>query len=229
MLTVSVMILFTVIFASGCIIFRRKGKSFEGMVCKFMASFGFISISAFGYYINCINLKYFICILFALMFGFCGDVFLGIKEIAPVFKKRLIILGTFSFLLSHIISIYAFSSFKGINPITIIICVFLGVCVYFIELFFIKTINSGLRIVLAIYYFFLMWKVAVSIWVVYCEVNLTSIIILTASVLFLISDTCLGILYFTPVKRKNIFVTIELSTYYPAQILFALSVALLGR
>ena len=50
---------------------------------------------------------------------------------------------------------------------------------------------------------------------------------LVSGICFVISDTCLGILYFTTVKRKNVLVTAELSTYYPAQVLLAMSVAMM--
>ena len=33
----------TAIFATLTILLRRKGKSFEGMLCKFISSFGFMS------------------------------------------------------------------------------------------------------------------------------------------------------------------------------------------
>ncbi len=48
----------TVAFAIGCVLFRRKGKSFEGMLCKFMSSFGFISVAIVGYLFNPENVWY---------------------------------------------------------------------------------------------------------------------------------------------------------------------------
>jgi ABC-type uncharacterized transport system permease subunit len=51
---------------------RRKGKSFEGMLCKFMASFGFISVAVVGYCSSPHDEWYFFLVLFALMFGFFG-------------------------------------------------------------------------------------------------------------------------------------------------------------
>ena len=71
----------------------------------------------------------------------------------------------------------------------------------------------------------LVWKIAFAATLVMKEAIPANIMALAGACLFLISDTCLGILYFTPVKSKNLFVTAELSTYYPAQILLAMSVA----
>ena len=39
----------TAVFAVCCISLRRKGKSFEGMLFKFLASFAFVSVAIVGY------------------------------------------------------------------------------------------------------------------------------------------------------------------------------------
>ena len=103
-----VLALMTIAFAAGCIALRRKNKAFEGMLCKFMASFGFISVAVVGYSLNPVDTYYFCLVCFALMFGFCGDVLLGIKEIAPTFRGKLVPLGLLYFLVGHIFYLCAF-------------------------------------------------------------------------------------------------------------------------
>lgn len=39
----------TAVFATLTILLRRKGKSFEGMLCKFISSFGFMSMAFIGF------------------------------------------------------------------------------------------------------------------------------------------------------------------------------------
>jgi hypothetical protein len=78
----------TAVFAVCCISLRRKGKSFEGMLFKFLASFAFVSVAIVGYSFSPKETYYFCLVSFALMFGFFGDVLLGIKEIAPKFKSK---------------------------------------------------------------------------------------------------------------------------------------------
>ena len=85
-----------------------------------------------------------------------------------------------------------------------------------------------MRILMTVYCSLLVYKVAASGMLVFTNPTKAYILALAGSILFLISDTCLSFLYFAPVKRKNVLVTIELSTYYPAQILLAMSVALMG-
>jgi uncharacterized membrane protein YhhN len=222
---IPILIILTVFFAVACVTLRRKNKSFEGMICKFMASFGFISIAIIGNYIDRVNVRYFSLIIFGLMFGFCGDVFLGIKEIAPTFKKKLIPIGALYFLLGHVFYITAFSSLQGMNWATIGFFIG-GTIIAFVLIKILKMqIKSPLVPVFSIYYGLLVWKVGFLIWLITKDSCPANIMALIGSCLFLISDTCLAFLYFTPIKKKNGLVTAELSTYYPAQILLALSVA----
>ncbi len=217
----------TAVFAVGCVAFRRKGKAFEGMMCKFMASFGFISVAVVGYCLNPHNTYYFCLVCFALMFGFFGDVLLGIKEIAPTFRTKLIPLGTLYFLVGHIFALSAFITVGGFNIIPLIIGV-VGVplAAVMMKVFKMK-VDKKLSAVMSVYYGALIYKAAASMLLAFGEKSPALLLAFAGSCLFLVSDTCLGFLYFTPIKRKNIWVTVELSTYYIAQILLAMSVAMM--
>lgn len=217
----------TIVFALGCVGFRRKGKAFEGMMCKFMASFGFISIAVVGYCLNPVDTYYFCMMCFSVLFGFFGDVLLGIKEVAPTFKSKLVALGTLYFLVGHIFALCAFISAGGFSLPALLI----GVAGAIIALVMMKVlkmkIDKKLRPVMAVYYGALFYKAASAAVLVFGTGEVPFIVAFIGTVLFIVSDTCLGILYFTPVKKKNVWVTIELSSYYPAQILLAMSVALM--
>lgn len=217
----------TVAFAAGCIGFRRIGKAFEGMMCKFMASFGFISIAVVGYCTNPVDTYYFCMMCFSVMFGFFGDVLLGIKEVAPTFKSKLVALGTLYFLASHVFAVCAFISISGFNALALTA----GIAGALLALIMMKAlkmkIDKKLKPVMAVYYGALFYKASSAAVLAFGTGKTEFIVAFIGTVLFIISDTCLGLLYFTPVKRKNIWVTVELSTYYPAQILLAMSVALM--
>ena len=217
----------TVAFAAACVLFRRKNRSFEGMVCKFMASFGFIAVAIVGYTASPKNTLYFCLVCFALMFGFCGDVLLGVKEIAPKFRSRLIPIGTFYFLIGHVFYIIAFLHEYPFHPVTVAFGVAGGVAAYAVIRIFKMKVDGKLLPLLCVYYALLVFKIAVTGFAIVQQRTPAAIAAFVGSLLFILSDTCLGIVYFTPVKRKNAFVTVELSTYYPAQILLAMSVALM--
>lgn len=222
-----ILALLTVVFAVGCVALRRKGKAFEGMMCKFMASFGFISVAIVGYCMNPRNTYYFCLVCFALFFGFFGDVLLGIKEVAPTFRGKLIPLGTLYFLIGHVFFISAFISISGFNLVALLV----GIAGFLFALIMIKVLkmkaDNKLWIIMSIYYGALAYKISASAVLLLADPCPAWWLAFIGSCLFFISDTCLAFLYFTPVKRKNMLVTLELSTYYPAQILLAMSVALM--
>lgn len=218
----------TVLFAVCCISLRRRGKSFEGMLFKFLASFAFVSVAIVGYSFSPKETYYFCLVSFALMFGFFGDVLLGIKEIAPKFKSKLIVLGLLFFSLGHICCLCAFVTQIGVQPITLLVGL-AGVIIAFIVTGALKMkVDLKLRLIMSVYYGLLFLKVAMAAAMIIIKgVAPAYIAALVSGICFLISDTCLGFLYFTVVKRKNVLVTAELSTYYPAQILLAVSVAMM--
>lgn len=227
-ITLSIIItLLTIASAIGCVVFRTKGNSFAGMLCKFSASIGFISLALVGYYCNPVNSAYFVMICFALLFGLGGDVLLGIKEIAPTFRSKLILFGTVSFLIGHFFFIAAFATIGSFGLINIII----GVGGAIIGFAIIKLIKADIKgkflIIMPIYYGILFMKTSVAFSAVSSNFSVSVILNIISCILFIISDTCLGFIYFTPLKRKNTLVTVELATYYPAQILPALGILLL--
>lgn len=219
----------TIAFAILTIVFRGDNKSFNGMVCKFMASIGFILVAIVGFLYNPVEVKYFCFVISGLLFGLVGDVMLGIKEIAPKFKSKLVPLGTGFFLINHILFIMAFISLSGFSPVPLFFA-FAGLAFAIGIMVGTKMkVNALLTILLPVYYTFLTYKMTSAAYLLKYHFSPAGIMVFLGTVLFLISDTCLGLLYFTPVKKKNLFVTVELSTYYPAQILLALSVALMVR
>ncbi len=217
----------TVIFAATCIFFRSRNRAFEGMLCKFMASFGFISVAVVGYTSNPVDTQYFCYVCFALMFGFFGDVLLGIKEIAPTFKSKLISLGTLYFLVGHLLYLVAFTTRSGFRPAVLVFGIIgFVVAMTVIKLFRMK-IDKKLKIILCIYFGVLFYKAANAGVLALETKNISFILAFAGALIFIASDTCLGMIYFTPIKRKNIWVTFELVTYYIAQLLLSTSVALL--
>lgn len=197
------------------------------MLCKFMASFGFISVSIVGFVTNPKDTYYFCMICFALFFGFFGDVLLGIKEIAPTFRGKLVPLGLLYFLVSHIFYICGFTSKVGFNIVPLLVGIG-GAVFAFVMIGVLKMkADMKLRAVMSVYYSLLIYKAAVAAHMLTVEVSVVSVLALLSSLCFILSDTILAFVYFTPVKRKNLWVTIELSSYYPAQILAALTLALI--
>lgn len=222
-----VLIAAALVFAALCVGFRIKGKAFEGFLCKMNASLCFISVAVVGYLSNPGNVYYFCFVCLALTFGFFGDSLLGLKEIAPKFKSKLIPLGTLYFLAGHTLYLSAFIKVGGFSfpPLAVGVGggIFAAAAIRVLKM----KVDKKLAAIMIFYYATLVYKISASAALAAKTGEAAFITALVGSVLFLISDSVLSILYFTPVKRKNVLVGVELSTYYPAQLLLAISAALL--
>ena len=157
-----------------------------------------------------------------------GDVLLGIKEIAPKYKNKLIALGTFAFLIGHFFYLASFYKAEPTFSIIPYIAAFVITAIIAIIIKAVKMKLDSKMYILCVFYFFVIALCAcVSGYMLYLTRSLTFIITTIASVVFVISDSVLAFVYFTPVKRKNPLVTIELATYYTGQILMAATVYLI--
>lgn len=223
----------TAIFATLTILLRRQGKSFQGMLCKFISSFGFMSIAFIGFCYRIeaadkLNRPFYFCLVaFGLLFGLGGDVLLGIKEIAPKYKNKLIALGTVSFLIGHFFYLAAFYNAEPtFSLIPYIVALALTVTIALV-MKSVKMKLDGKMYALCVFYFYVIALGAcVSAHMLYLTHELTFVLTTIASVVFVISDSVLAFIYFTPVKKKNPLVTIELATYYAGQVLMAVTVFL---
>ncbi len=224
---ITVLCVFTIASAASTIILRRKGRSFDGMLFKFLSSFGFMSIAFVGFCFNSdCDPVYFCLVLFGLMFGLAGDILLGLKEIAPRFRMRLIGMGTGAFLIGHIFFLAAFLRFVPFSPVPLIIALVIGVASFGLIKAKFK-VDLKMALVLTVYYTLLWYKAVLAAFIYWQTRNPAFIAAAVGCALFVFSDTCLGFLYFTPTKSKNKLVTLELGSYYDAQILLAVTVALL--
>lgn len=215
----------TAIFAALTIVLRRKGKSFDGMLCKFISSFGFMSIAFIGFCYNLQHPFYFCLVVFGLLFGLGGDVLLGIKEIAPKYKNKLISLGTLSFLISHVFYLSAFFREEpGFSFIPLLVtAVVTAVIAVLIKVFKMK-VDNKMYVLMIIYSFLIAYSAAIAGYIYFVTKRETFLIAFIASLLFVFSDSVLSFVYFTPTKSKNRLVTLELTTYYIGQILMAVTV-----
>ena len=217
----------TAVFATLTILLRRKGKSFEGMLCKFISSFGFMSMAFIGFCYRIEEADKLVHPFYFCLVAF-GDVLLGIKEIAPKYKNKLIALGTLAFLIGHFFYLASFYKAEPTFSIIPYIAAFVITAIIAIVMKAIKMKLDSKMYILCVFYFFVIALCAcVSGYMLYLTRSLTFLIATVASVIFVISDSVLAFVYFTPVKRKNPLVTIELATYYTGQILMAATVYLI--
>lgn len=207
-----------------CIGFRVIDKNFWGMVAKYVASLSFLIVAMMSYTETQNNLTYFVFLFLGLLFCHAGDVFLGAKEIAPAYRKKLISLGIISFLVGQIFFIIAFALTAGFSPIPVIIAACFSV-VALIMIFVLKMhLPIYLIIILMAYSFVLTYMTSASIYMYATVRTAGALLAMLGGLLFLASDSLLGIAYFKTTKNTRSLVISETATYFAAQALISLSV-----
>ena len=207
----------------------KKGFSF-----KMCAAAVFVLNGIYAYFQG-VKGAYAISIIIALIFGFFGDLFLALN---PFFKNKesklltfFVLLGGAFFLLEHVTYIVTFAKelkekaafnafiFVGILLLVLIIGVVLTA--------FLKLKLGKFTIPIIIYALAISSMLAISVCL---AINGSSniklqIILCTAPILFIISDSTLALKIFDKKRFDTMLVrTINLSTYFLAQMLFGLSI-----
>ena len=199
-----------------CIAFRALDKQFWGMIAKYVASLSFlvVAVISFAYNPSC-SLTYFV------------PVFLGIKELTPVYRKRLIPIGMLAFLLGHIGIACAYNMTAGFHYA----CAIIAAGAFVISIggtFLFRFQTPGwLRVFIGIYAFAITFTAASACYLYVVLKSAGAIMALLGSILLLISDTGLSFVYFKDWRGNRLLSVMEIATYFSGQAFIALSVMFL--
>jgi len=216
-----------------------KKDRLKGFYYKGFTSFSFVLVFAYGVYEYIIldngvqplllELKYsrlFIFIGIGLVSGVIGDLFLELQYFYKERKFYQITKGMIIFLIGHIFYILAMSFFVGFNYISLIIGAIMTGVVFFGSKIM-KIDFKELKWMTYIYSFVIFTMVGLAITQAFeLSFSLYSVSFLIGGILFGISDLVLAPIYFKE-QKNNLFTIINLSTYYSAQLLIALSIIFL--
>ena len=159
-------------------------------------------------------------IIAALSFGLAGDLLLVFIE-----KEKFFFLGLAAFLIGQIIYGITFLSYLGISWIDL--AVFLAVAGGSIAMFSIAKFEFGkMKIPVIIYLICIDFMLTMAVSSLYKSgfPGAVRALIVSAAILFFVSDLILSYMQFVPKKHKS-FCALNRATYYVAQAVFALSVA----
>lgn len=206
-----------------------KEKLYLEVTSKTIASFLFIAVGILSAFIY--PIKYSFIIIVGLIFGLLGDVslsagnsFLHDKATKRYFDTT----GVVYFFLGHICYIVAM---LDVNKFLFWLIPFM----FILPIIFMVLANKGVvktgKITLPMIIYFLALNVAVVVAInrVIINANISSILTLIASIIFVASDTMLGLKGFAPAlaTKKRLFAYTVILTYYPAQLMYAISILFL--
>ncbi|MFP4178049.1 MAG: lysoplasmalogenase family protein [Acholeplasmataceae bacterium] len=230
---VSLAVVLVVLFVS----LELLDRPLEAMFLKALASFGFIMVFAYAFYqyfnasyesiwpisSDTIGIKVAVLFLLGLVAGLIGDLILALR---PLQKKEvesaIIIAGIVAFSIGHVFYYSGLLVIHEFNVIPILFALAITLSIYITG----KRLSFEMgraEIPVLIYSFLIFLMVGQAIVTgIFLGFDAHMAVLSTGAVLFAVSDAILAFIYFRRDHRKPM-VILNLSTYYAAQLLIALS------
>lgn len=206
-------------------------KGFTSLLFLLIYGYGiydfFIRSNGLSIALNDIKFIYFILFIgLGLICGLVGDLFLEVQYFYNEKKESQILYGMTSFFLGHVFYIIAISALIGFNFVSVLVG--LGFTLLIAIGGQVLKMDFGvLRIPSYLYTFIIFTMVGQAFFLgVNYNFNLFSLVLMLGAILFGISDLILAPIYFKNEKRVS-FTILNLSTYYLAQLLIAISIIFL--
>ena len=209
------------------LVLRVKYGGLKGLYSKAIASFLFLLTALSAAAVNSGHEVYAGLIVFGLVLGLSGDIWLDLKWIYEKDMEKFLNAGFIAFMIGHVFYIGAIYKFAGnwsvLTAIIISVVVAIGNVIVSEKLLKLKF--GKFRTIVGVYTFFLFMTFAVSA-VAMLNNSFAKQWILTAvgGILFILSDAVLSNMYFKEGGNTKPNVVINHTLYYAAQFIIASSV-----
>ena len=221
-----ILLVIAVIMAVIYITVELTQKPLISLYVKALASLSFIILGTYSLLVNANDIPEFMgWILLGLASGMIGDIVLALRPLRPIEEDKLIIVfGIISFSIGHLFYLTALlmmSTFSWVSLIVGLIAFLIVIVMSYVMKFDMKIA----RIPSYVYAFLIFFMVGQSVMAgVQLNFQTSSILFLIGAILFGVSDLILAPIYYAN-KSSKLMITLNLLTYYGAQILIALSIA----
>ncbi|MFZ2538520.1 MAG: lysoplasmalogenase family protein [Oscillospiraceae bacterium] len=185
-------------------------------LAKFINSVGFIAVATYGGFVTG-QWAFYFTVLPAFILCLCGDVLLGLEDESGT--SKLFLGGLCSFLLGHIVFVWAFSKKVPFSLYDLI----LPILAVILTLFLVRMNVGKIRNAVLVYSFFVAMLFAKGISLVLINgASLSNVLLCVGSFLFLVSDVIILFLRFYE-KKHHLVRFFNLLTYYCGMFLIGLS------
>ena len=206
----------------------NKQRSVLGVFIKAMVSVCFILTAGFAIIQNPQVLFYGILLIFGLLFGLHGDIFLDLKWVYPPDDHKYLLMGFSVFGIGHLFYIAAITMTAGLKLGNFIIPLVLGLVIAIGNLLLEKPMKQDFgkfRPIVTVYGFILAFSTGTALSaMIASDFAAAWVLFFVGGVLFLLSDLVLSPMYFGEGKNTPINFVINHTLYYAAQFCIALTI-----
>lgn len=208
-------------------LFNRLNRPMARTSFKTLGSALFIATALMAYASRGFFAGYFMLVLVALIGGMLGDIFLSVdKLVIEKYRPYFMAIGASCFAVGHIMFAVIFLTVAGAFNYWLLFLL-IGFPLLFIVVSTLSKFKFGkLRIGMYAYSFFLALMLVSGVNMYITARSSASILVLVASILFVLSDSIMAFKKFTDNEQNPIHIYSILITYYVAQNLFALTILL---
>lgn len=199
---------------------EHKGKFISAVILKGLAALCFVIIGFLGASQNLPDPAFGNLIAAGLLFGFLGDVCLGLRFVLKKAGQKIFLLGILMFFIGHILYLLALIPYAS----HLLLCIILGAIVaaaFLVYFFFTMEVKIAFRIFGIFYLSAVIIMTSIAIGIAVCSPSHKSIIYAAGAVLFTASDLVLIFNTFSGVTKFPLRIT-NLSLYYIGQVLIAM-------
>ena len=206
------------------ILIEIKGNPIQAFFMKALASFGFIMVFVNASFERDLLKPFIFLFLLGLVSGLLGDLFLALRPLRPKDENEMLInRGILAFSIGHIFYFFGLLMISDFHYMAIVVSVAVTSLVIIMS-YVLKFDMKNNQIPSYIYSFLIFLMVGQAIGLSMVEgFSGGPLIIMIGAILFGLSDLILAPIYFKGVEDKKMIV-LNLTTYYSAQLLIAISI-----
>lgn len=206
------------------IMIEVKGNPIQAFFMKALASFGFIMVFVNASFERDLLKPFIFLFLLGLVSGLLGDLFLALRPLRPKDENEMLInRGILAFSIGHIFYFFGLLMISDFHYMAIVVSVAVTSLVIIMS-YVLKFDMKNNQIPSYIYSFLIFLMVGQAIGLSMVEgFSGGPLIIMIGAILFGLSDLILAPIYFKGVEDKKMIV-LNLTTYYSAQLLIAISI-----
>lgn len=217
-------ILATVVF----LILRVKRGGIAALYAKAVASVGFIATAIVATNENKVFLDFGFLMIFGLLFGLLGDVWLDLKWIYLQDKDTYLYSGFIFFMLGHVCFITAEFKVGPFTTTSVIIALVAALAIALVALFMEKPMKmhyGKFKLIVFLYSFVLALTMTMAMTLAFFSGFQTMWVVMSVGgLLFLLSDLVLSGMYFAEGKNTSFNIILNHTLYYAAQFIMAATV-----